>query len=295
MISVSLVPGLPFGMHVGWALTLLLAAAAGCNRPELRVEDSRGEAAPVSAAQAIERNSGVVQSDMRRELAPPKQVEAYIDLARALEAQGNVDGAIASYQKAIEVGDGGGRFQLRGRVGSDSRALAHRRLAALYDRIGQFSQSEVQYREALRLSPDDPKVWNDHGYSKYLQRRWPEAERALRTAARLSPDDARVQTNLGLCLAASGKTEEALEALSRVAGPAIGHANMGYILASMGKTEEARSHYAQALAIRPDLAPARAAVAQLDREATAPKVEAIAAGPSRVDPSLSRTSGTATR
>lgn len=272
-----------------WALTMLLGIT-GCNGAGVRVEEPREEPAATSVARAIEQDSGVVQPDFRRELELPKQAEAYIDLARALEAQGNVDGAIASYQKAIDVGDSQGRFQLRDKVSGDTRALAHRRLAALYDRIGQFAQSEVHYREALKLSPNDAKVWNDHGYSKYLQRQWSDAERALRTASKLSPDDARVHTNLGLCLAAEGKTEEALAMLSKAAGPAIGHANMGYILASLGKTEEARSHYLQALAIRPDLAPARAAVAQLERTPAAPTVEAIAAGPAPLDRGVARTS-----
>jgi Flp pilus assembly protein TadD len=252
--------------RVTWAL-LLLAGVVGCNnRVRLHADDRRPQLGAITPAQAIAQEGGVVKSDFRREIAPPQQVEAHLDLARALESQGNVEGAIAAYQKALAAAEGGRRFALRGgKVTNEAKSIAHRRLAAVYDRVGQFAQAEVHYRDALKLAPDDPKVWNDHGYSKYLQRDWAASERALRTAARLAPDDPRIQTNLGLCLAGAGKADEALVALSKVAGPAVGHANLGYILASLGKTEEARAHYQQALALQPQLGAARAALAQLDR------------------------------
>ena len=73
------------------------------------------------------------------------------------------------------------------------------------DRLGRFAQAEVHYKKALKLSPKDAKIWNDAGYSYYLQGRWADAERALRTAAKLAPDDERIRINLGLTLAAAGQ------------------------------------------------------------------------------------------
>src|SRR5262249_54282517 len=111
---------------------------------------------------------------------------------------------------------------------------------------------------------DDPRIWNDAGYSYYLQGRHEDAVRSLKTAARMSPDDPRVQTNLGLALAASGKEDEALAALTRAGGSAVGHANLGYLLAATGKTERARLHYREALKLQPQLDAARLALAKLD-------------------------------
>ena len=42
-------------------------------------------------------------------------------------------------------------------------------------------------KKALKLSPKDPKIWNDAGYSYYLQGRWTDAERALQDGRRSSP------------------------------------------------------------------------------------------------------------
>ena len=84
------------------------------------------------------------------------------------------------------------------------------------DRLGRFAQAETHYKKALKLSPKDPKIWNDAGYSYYLQGRWADAERALKTAVRLAPDDERIRTNLGLTLAALGRTKRSPPALEPV-------------------------------------------------------------------------------
>ncbi len=142
----------------------------------------------------------------------------------------------------------------------------------MLDRLGRFAQAEVHYRKALRLSPRDPKIWNDAGYSYYLQGRWADAERTLKTASRYAPEDERITTNLGLTLAAAGRTKEAISLLSRYSGDAIGHSNLGFLLAATGQVELARQQYLQALALRPNLALAQRALAQLDRATEAEHV-----------------------
>ncbi len=191
-----------------------------------------------------------------------QKFQVHVDFGKIFEAQGNLDGALQEYRDALKVAEGRGRGQLT----AADEALAHRRIASALDRQGQFRQSEPHYQKAMKLAPRDPKVWNDAGYSYYLQGRWAEAERALRTALKLAPDDARVRTNLGMALAATGKAEEALPLLSTNQGDAIGHANLGYLLASTGQYERARQEYQAALSMRPDLTLARRALAQLDRQ-----------------------------
>jgi Flp pilus assembly protein TadD len=213
-------------------------------------------------------DAGVVKNDFKATIAPEKQVDVHLNLARVYEAQGYDEAAVAEYQKAIEVADAGGRRVGASRTPGKVQALAHRRMAQAMDRQGRFSQAEVHYRTALRLSPNDAHVWNDAGYSYYLQRKWTDAERALKTAAKLSPQDQKIQTNLGLTLAAMGKTDAALEALTKAGGPAAAHANLGYLLASMGKNDAARNHYQTALQLQPQLEAARYALAKLEADGT---------------------------
>ncbi len=254
-----------------------LLIAAGCHSTSNRVAQTPvpmppttpprdGSAAPatLTASAGIMPESGAAQTSFQTKFSPEEEVRIHLDMGRALETKGAFEAAVNEYEKAIEVINGPGHRRRSAKITDATKALAHRRMGGALDRLGRFPQAEVHYREALTLLPDDPKVWNDAGYSRYLQGRWQEAESALKTAARLAPEDTKIQTNLGLCLAATGKTDEALAALTKAGGPAVAHANLGYILAASGQPEEARAHYHAALKLQPTLQPVRLALAQLN-------------------------------
>ena len=217
----------------------------------------------LSAAAAAElAQRGGPKTDFHKTATDRQRFQVHIDFGRVFESHGNFDAAILEYQDALAVAEskGGGRLK------PVDLALAHRRMGGALDQLGRFALAEVHYKKALKLSPKDAKVWNDAGYSYYLQGRWAEAEGALKTAARLAPEDERIRINLGLTLAASGRTDQALPLLSRSTGDAIGHMNLGYSLAATGQLDLARREYEAALALRPDLDLARRALAQLDQQ-----------------------------
>lgn len=298
-------------------LGLGLASAAlqgGCvHAPRQSTESVLPAPAPASASSAtttagrdpvptvsVDLNRTVGENTTFHKSATDRQrFQVHIDFGKVFEAQGNPDHALQEYQDALKVAEGRGRGDLT----AADEAMAHRRIASVLDRLGQFRQSEPHYQRAMKLAPKDPKVWNDVGYSYYLQGRWDEAERSLRTAMKLAPGDERIRTNLGMTLGAAGKTREALSMLSANQGDAIGHANLGYLLASTGRYPQARQEYQAALAMRPDLPLARRALAQLDRQERAipapepattiarnEETTAQSRRPSRVDPEVTRTS-----
>lgn len=261
----------------GW----LALAATGCqSMPSRTVQD---QAAP-PATPAASDTPALAKTDFRRDVGPEQAFNVHLELGRVYESQGNFEAAVAEYQKAAELGEARGSVLSSSKINAASRALIERRMAAAFDRLGRFTQSEVHYRKAMELAPKDGKVWNDVGYSYYLQGRLADAERALKTADSIEPGNARVLTNLGLVLAAAGKDEQALGSLSQAGGPAIGRANMGFILAAQGKTAEARKSYQDALALQPSLAAARQAVEQLDLQTRQAGTTAVASTETRPAP-----------
>ena len=225
--------------------------------PPVAPENSETTTASVDLTKAYEPNP------FRHDVTPDQRVHVHIDLGRVFESQGNHEAALLEYEQALEAC----QKKNIGRSRSADEALVHRRMAGSLDRLGRFAQAELHYKRALKLSPKDPKIWNDAGYSYYLQGRWADAARTLKAAAKLAPEDSRIQTNLGLTLAAAGKTQEALPLLSQYSGDAIGHANLGFLLAATGQVDMARQQYLQALALRPSMSLARRALQQLDRAA----------------------------
>ena len=211
--------------------------------------------------------STTVKSDYKAEIGPDQQFNMHVEMGKVFESQTNYEAAVSEYQKAVDVAQKKSSFLTAKAIGSSREALAERKMAGALDRLGRFTQAETHYSKALKLSPDDAKVWNDAGYSYYLQSRWADAERSLKTADSMDPRNPRILTNLGLTFAAQGKNDEALVAFSHAGGPAVGHANLGYILAAMGKPEQAREYYQKAVELQPELNPARHALAKLDLDA----------------------------
>jgi Tfp pilus assembly protein PilF len=125
-----------------------------------------------------------------------QKVDIKIAFARSTELRGDVDGAIAAYQEAL--------------AHDPDRADVYHRVALLYDRKNDPAMARQFYQEALARSPENAEIHCDLGYSAYAQRNWGEAEKSLRTALGLKPNLARAHNNLGLLLARTGRTDEAL-------------------------------------------------------------------------------------
>ena len=271
---------------------VLALALAGCRTPIQR----RAEA-PATSGSALEGAEGTTlmppPAPAPADSIPPPKIDdqraaqVHLDLGRVFEAKEQLGAAEGSYRRALEAAEG--------RVDRPTKALVHRRLAAALDRQGKFGDAEPHHKAAMTLAPDDPRCWNDAGYSAYLQGRLDEAVANLQHAARLDPSDARTQTNLGLALAASSRDDEALAAFGHAGGPSAAEANLAYIQAASGRTEDAKGHYQRALQFNPRLAIAQTAIERLDAAPAAPAAPASTLladdGPmAPVDPAVSTAS-----
>jgi hypothetical protein len=104
---------------------------------------------------------------------------------------------------------------------------AHARLGLVLSKEGRLDEAIIQYREALRLKPDDPDAHYDLANTLCRKSLWDEAIIEYQADLKLSPDDFS------------------------------GHSNLGVALFQQGRVREAISQFQEALRLNPDFADAR--------------------------------------
>jgi Tfp pilus assembly protein PilF len=223
----------------GWLLAALVGGTCGgCVSPHSLPD--------VTALPAAARAEGAPADEL-----PPRQAaEACLATGKALEQNGHEAEAAAEYERARQLGS--------------ASPLIGRRLAVLYDRLGEDARSLAEYEQTLKHQPRDADLLNDLGYFHYARGHWPEAERCLRQALEINPKLARAWVNLGLTLVKSGQTEAGLEAFGKALPPAEATYNVGVLLAQQGRVEEARALLQRSLSLDPNLGQARQVLAKLE-------------------------------
>ena len=192
-----------------------------------------------------------------KELPPDKTAELCQAAGEEMERRGLDADAAAQYEKARQ---------------SDPRrdAVVSRRLAVLYDRLGDDAQALAEYTKSIAAAPHDADLLNDFGYFHYERGDLAEAEKCFRQALDANPKHLRATVNLGLALGKQGRFDESLEAFRRVLPASQAYCNVGVLRAQQGKTAEARRDLEEALHLEPGLKQARAVLDHLDDPAPAP-------------------------
>ena len=155
-----------------------------------------------------------------------QSADIQLALGRSLEAQGDVERALAAYADAARLDPRRGE-------------PAHRR-AVLLDKNGRFAEAGPLYEAALKASPGDAEVFADKGYSLMLQGKDAEAERCLRQAIAAEPKRARAHNNLGLLLGRGGREAEALAEFADAGVAEVdARANLAFALGQSRRFERA--------------------------------------------------------
>lgn len=138
-------------------------------------------------------------------------------------------------------------------------------MGVLYDSIGRGSAAEIWHRRALDLAPKRGEMYNNLGFSLYLQGRDAESMVTLRESLRFNPNQARAFNNLGFVYYRLGEQEMALRSFQQAGTRAGALANFGVAKQMAGDNLGARKAYAEALQLDHRLDVARKNMAQLDR------------------------------
>jgi Tfp pilus assembly protein PilF len=192
---------------------------------------------------------GETRASRPKELPPEQTAELAQAAAEELEKQGHEVEAIAQYENARQ---------------HDPHRPVARRLAVLYDRVGDDQRALKEYDRAVQAAPRDAELLNDRGYFHYERGEWAEAEQWLRRALEVDPQQARATINLGLVLARQERYEESLATFQRVLPDAQARCNVGMVLAQQGKASAAWNALEAALQLDPHLTQARAVLGKLE-------------------------------
>jgi FkbM family methyltransferase len=167
---------------------------------------------------------------------------AHKNLANALSELGDVTGAIAAFQRAVEL--------------EPQSPDVLNNLGILYSKQANYQAAVDALRKAIHLNPNYPAAHNNLGIALASSYRTPLAVAAFRRAIALAPNFTEAHSNLGLALIEIGWPDEAIEHFERAVAQkpdyADAHRNMAIALTDVGRLDEALLHYQRALDARPD-------------------------------------------
>jgi tetratricopeptide (TPR) repeat protein len=176
----------------------------------------------------------------------PEQIEVESSLGDALRMAERYPEAVEAYTRAIAL--------------IDPPVPAH---WALYytrgisnERAGQWPAAEADFREALRLEPDQPLVLNYLGYSMVEKREsLDEALAMIEKAAKDEPEDGYITDSLGWVLYRLGRYQDAVQPMLRAVeltpdDPVIND-HLGDVLWMVGRKREAEFQWRRALSFGP--------------------------------------------
>ena len=128
--------------------------------------------------------------------------------------------------------------------------------------LGRQDEAIAQYREGLRLAPDDSRTWAKLGNALAEQGRLAESVDAYRQALLYEPTDEKTHNNLARVLLRTGDLPGGIahlqEAVRLDPSYALGRLNLAKLLANAGRFAEARVELERVLAMPEAPADARA-------------------------------------
>jgi tetratricopeptide (TPR) repeat protein len=152
-----------------------------------------------------------------------------------------------------------------------ARYEAYHRLGQVCDRQKRFAEAQESYQQAILLAENrEPDLFNDLGYSFFLQARLDKAEIAMRKAVALRPAEPKYHNNLGLICGHQRRFQEAWNEFRRAGGEAEAWYNLAFVKSSLNDFEGAKACFRRALAIDPSHERARRALRAFELAETDP-------------------------
>lgn len=187
--------------------------------------------------------NGLRAMKMATELLPDDD-DSHFCLGNALMDQGQLDGAVSSYQRTLEI--------------NPSYAEAHFNLGNALIGLGKHETAIAAYRRATEIAPNDPEMHNNLGNALQSLGDPEAAATCFRRALEIRPDYAEAHNNLGNAQQDLGDLDAAeasyRQALNNKPDYAEAHYNLGNARKEREALDTALAYYERALEIMPNFA-----------------------------------------
>jgi tetratricopeptide (TPR) repeat protein len=227
-----------------WLVASAVAVTAiFCNWPMLSTTLMRAVTAMNLgvALQADGRLPDAIASYDRAIALQPDYAPAYNNLGTALRASGRLTDAAAAYQHALSL--------------REDYPEAHYNLANVLTDQGKAAEAADHFRVALQAIPGSADVHNNLGIALMAEGRRDEAIAEFRAATAADPDAAKAHRNLADALASAHRNDEAIAEFRAAAklAPADGaiRYDLGSLLLELDRTEEAIQEFRVSLTLNP--------------------------------------------
>jgi tetratricopeptide (TPR) repeat protein len=222
-----------------------LAEAEGCYRRVLAIQPNHADALQLVGGIACQAGQyDIAAKWISRAIEQNPNVPAWFsNLGLALERQGKLEDALASYDKALELRPA---YEI---------ALSNR--GNVLKALGRTDEALASYDKALALNPDYVEALNNRSNVLKSLGRLAEALAGYDKAIGLNPTFATAFNGRGMILRGMKRAEDALasydKALALSPDLVDAHNNRGAVLAELMRFDEALLSYDRALALNPNL------------------------------------------
>lgn len=176
----------------------------------------------------------------------PARAEWYLEMAEALETDGQLERSASFYREAVSRDPSSGYMQ--------------QRLGTALRKLGRGAEAIPALRRSVQLEPERAMNWHELGMVYRSLNRNDDAIAALTKAVSLDPLLAEGFNNLGVLRLSEADLREAIRIKPDYADA---HSNLAGLLGQSGRGEEARTEYEAALRWKPGDARTRFAYALL--------------------------------
>lgn len=149
-------------------------------------------------------------------------------------------------------------------------AIANTQLGSAYLNQGELALAKDKLDKALAQDPNNPEVHSVRAMLFERMGQQSKADAEYRTALRLAPNDPNVINNYAVYLCQNGRTDEGVKRFEEAAKnalyrtPETAYTNAGVCLRAAKRDEEARVDFAKALTVKPNSAEAVYQLANLE-------------------------------